>query len=86
MLLDSKSKANEILENSYRYISSLPRFSFEATTINEDVYNNMVVEVKHKTKVKLKRGARFRIDIEGDTKNRVYYLYGEHLINYDKSI
>lgn len=86
MLLDSRSKANEILENSYRYISSLPRFSFEATTINEDLYNNMVVDVKHNIKVKLKRDAKLRIDIEGDTKNRVYYLYGKHLINYDKSI
>jgi len=86
-LLNTTTKANDILERSYRYIGALKEFSFEATLINEDIYDkSMVVEVKHQIRVKLKRDTKLRIDIDGDTKNRTYYLYGNRLISYDRDI
>jgi len=49
------SIANDILESAYRYVGSLDRFSLDAFTINDDIQDGMIVEVKQVTKVLVDR-------------------------------
>jgi hypothetical protein len=74
-----RPKASEILKRAYRYLESLERFSFDATTSNEDLYaGKMIIELTHHINVEVERPDRLRIDIAGDVKNRSIYFNQGH--------
>jgi len=62
------------LESAYRYVGSLDKFSIDAFTINDDLEENMIVEVKHITKVVVDRPGNLYIATRGDGKNKNFYL------------
>jgi len=68
------SVANDILESAYRYAGSLDHFSIDAFTINDDIQEGMIVEVKQVTKVLLDRPGKLYIATRGDGKNKNIYL------------
>jgi len=77
------SVANEILERAYTYAGSLDRFSIDAFTINDDLQENMIVEVKHITKVVVDRPGKLYIATRGDGKNKNLYLNKGNFTIYD---
>ena len=86
-LMNSSSLANNILKKSYQYIGSLDKFSFEATLTNEDIYGDeMVIELKHYITAHVDRPYNIKIDMYGDTKNRVYYLNRDIFTIYDRDL
>ena len=68
------SVPNEILKSAYKYVGSLDSFSIDAFTINDDLQEDMIVEVKHITKVLVDRPGKFYIATRGDGKNKNLYL------------
>ncbi|SFZ98624.1 hypothetical protein MNB_SV-5-406 [hydrothermal vent metagenome] len=68
------SVANEILNSAYKYVGSLDRFSIDVFTINDDIEEDMIVEVKHSTKVLVDRPDKLYIATRGDGKNKNLYL------------
>jgi len=84
---NGQKSALEILKRSYEYTQSLKKFSFSATTLNDDVYKDeMVFELHHDIKLKLSRPNGIRIDIDGDAKHRRYYLYKGKFTMEDKTL
>ncbi|NIA03444.1 MAG: DUF2092 domain-containing protein [Nitrospirae bacterium] len=77
------SVANDILESAYRYVGSLNRFSIDAFTINDDIQEDMIVEVKHVTKVVVDRPGKLYIATRGDGKNKNIYLHNGLFTLYD---
>ena len=67
--------ASAILMDSYRYLETLKSFSFDAVTTNESMYRNLMLrEVSHEINIDLKRPDKLHIHVEGDIKNRSFYL------------
>ncbi len=69
------SEAAEILKQAYNYVGSLEKFSIDALTINDDLYEGMIIEVKQQRKLIVERPGSLYIATRGDGKQRNYYLH-----------
>lgn len=82
-------KATELLMQSYQYLGSLDKYSFEARIVNTDIdQNNTAKKLTHYLNIKVDRPGNLRVDIEGDVKNKTFYLSNgaftmmDHTTNY----
>ncbi len=76
-----------ILMNSYRFMGKLKRFSIDAITTNEDMYSDkMLVTYTHYIHMDVMRPNQLHIEMDGDLKNRSYYINNGHFTVYDKDM
>lgn len=64
-----------IVMNAYRYLGTLQKFSIDAVTSNDDYFKGaMVATFTHHVHIDLQRPSRLYIEVNGDLKNRSFYL------------
>ena len=86
LMAQKTSEPSEILMNSYRYMGKLKRFSIDAITTNEDMYGDkMLVTYTHHIHMDVIRPNLLHIELNGDIKNRSYYINDGHFTVYDKN-
>ncbi len=85
-LMEQKAPVpSSILMNSYRYMGKLKRFSIDAITTNEDMYaDKMLVTYTHHIHMDVMRPNLLHIKLNGDIKDRSYYINDGHFTVYDR--
>ena len=74
-----------ILMDAYRYLGKLPQFSIDAVTTNDDEFQNkMLVTYTHWVHIDLQRPGRLHISVDGDLKERSFYLNDGRFAIYDE--
>ena len=73
-LFAADKSARDILNNAYQYIGSMDKYSFTATTVDDEVQNDKVYKSKHTSIVKIDRPNKLRVDTTGTSRNRTNYL------------
>ena len=64
-----------ILMDAYRYLGKLPQFSIDAVTTNDDEFQGkMLVTYTHWVHIDLQRPGRLHVAVNGDLKERSFYL------------
>ena len=86
LMVQKTPEPSGILMNSYRYMGKLKRFSIDAITTNEDMYaDKMLVTYTHHIHMDVMRPNLLHIELNGDIKNRSYYINDGHFTVYDKN-
>ncbi len=76
-----------LVMNAYRYLGKLQMFSIDAVTTNEDEFQNkMLVTYTHWVHIDLQRPDKLHISVDGDLKERDFYLDNGHFTIYDKAL
>ncbi|BAF72932.1 DUF2092 domain-containing protein [Sulfurovum sp. NBC37-1] len=74
-----------IIMNAYRYLGKLQHFSIDAVTTNDDEFQGkMLVTYTHWVHIDLQRPGRLHISVDGDLKERSFYLDHGRFAIYDK--
>ena len=78
-------EASGILMKSYRFMGKLKQFSIDAITTNEDMYaDKMLVTYTHHIHMDVMRPNLLHIELNGDIKDRSYYINDGHFTVYDR--
>lgn len=76
-----------ILMNAYRYLGKLKRFSVDAVTTNDDAFQGKIlVTYTHWVHIDLQRPGKFYVEVNGDLKNRSFYLNNGDFTIYDEDL
>ena len=76
-----------ILMNAYRYLGKLPEFSIDALTTNDDEFQGkMLVTYTHWVHIDLQRPGRLHVSVDGDLKERSFYLKDGRFAMYDEAL
>jgi len=76
-----------IVMNTYRYLGTLQKFSIDAVTTNDDYFQGeMVVTFTHHIHIDLQRPDKLYIEVNGDLKNRSFYLDNGNFTLYDEDL
>ena len=74
-----------IIMNAYRYLGKLQHFSIDAVTTNDDEFQGkMLVTYTHWVHIDLQRPGRLHVSVNGDLKERKFYLDHGRFAIYDK--
>ena len=83
-IADSKTKAcntkvvqknaKKLLRDSYSYLASLQKYSFEATVTDNVVEDGNTITMTKSSNVKIQRPSKFRVDSKSDYIDRTVYL------------
>jgi hypothetical protein len=76
-----------IMMNAYRYLGTLNAFSVDAVTTNDNYFQGeMVATFTHWIHIDLQRPGKLHIEVDGDLKNRSFYLNNGRFTIYDKDL
>ncbi len=76
-----------IVMDAYRYLGKLRAFSVDAVTTNDDYFQGeMVATFTHWIHIDLQRPGKLHIEVDGDLKNRSFYLNDGRFTIYDKHL
>jgi len=76
-----------IIMDAYRYLGKLNRFSIDAVTTNDDYFHDeMIATFTHQIHIDLQRPGKLYIAVNGDLKNRNFYLNEGHFTIYDEDL
>ncbi|SFV53966.1 hypothetical protein MNB_SV-10-923 [hydrothermal vent metagenome] len=79
------SKPSAIVMDAFRYLGKLHQFSLDAVTSNDDVFRNkMLVTYTHWVHIDLQRPGKLHVSVDGDLKERSFYLNDGRFVIYDK--
>jgi len=76
-----------IVMDAYRYLGKLKKFSIDAVTTNDDYFQGeMIATFTHKIHIDLQRPGKLHIEVDGDLKNRSFYLNRGRFSLYDEDL
>jgi len=76
-----------IVMKAYRYLGRLQAFSVDAVTTNDDVFQGKIlVTYTHWVHIDLQRPGKLYIKVDGDLKNKRFYLNNGDFTIYDKDL
>ena len=76
-----------IIMDAYRYLETLDRFSIDAITTNDDYFQEaMIATFTHQVHIDLQRPEKLYIEVNGDLKNRSFYLNDGQFTIYDENL
>jgi hypothetical protein len=67
-------EARAIAQEMFKYVGTLDKYAFDATVVNDDLVDDKKVQRKHTVSAIVDRPDRFRVQVNGDVRNRTSYL------------